>query len=111
LIQGDIIPHPATYVRRQLYETAGVLDESLKYAMDYDMWLRLGRLAEPLQVQEFLSVYRAHSGSTTHANLLASLGDEYAVRKRYLPSNPVVRVDYALRHFRRRRAVRCAMTA
>ena len=101
LIQGDIIPHPATYVRRSLFRLAGEFDESLRYAMDYDMWLRMGKIAKPRQVKEFLAVFRLHAGSATHANKLASASDEHAVRKRYQSSSPLSRLNYELR-FRKR---------
>lgn len=110
LIQGDIIPHPATFVRRNLFARAGLFDETLRFAMDYDMWLRLGRLAEPVQVPEFLSVFRAHGNSATYANRMASFMEDYAVRKRYLSANPITRLNHALRHIRRRRWLTRSLT-
>lgn len=35
------INHPTLFVKRQLYEELGVYDKSLKFAMDYDLVLRL----------------------------------------------------------------------
>lgn len=37
------IHHPTVFVRREVYERFGGFDESLKYAMDYDFFLRLFR--------------------------------------------------------------------
>jgi len=37
------VNHPATFVRRQLYERVGLFDTGLKVAMDYDLVLRLYR--------------------------------------------------------------------
>ena len=103
LLRGNIIPHPATFVRRKLFVKGGLFDERLRFAMDYDMWLRLGRLAEPVQVPEFLSVFRAHDASATYANRMASFMEDHVVRKRYLPSNPIVQLNHALRYLKRRR--------
>lgn len=36
------ISQPATFVRRSVFERHGLLDEALRYSMDYDLWLRLG---------------------------------------------------------------------
>jgi glycosyltransferase involved in cell wall biosynthesis len=102
LLQGDIIPHAATFVRRSLFLESGYFDEALLYAMDYDMWLRMGKISDPVQVPEFLSVFRAHSGSATYSNRMDSLKEEYAVRRRYVSSNPLTRFNHALRHLKRR---------
>jgi hypothetical protein len=73
------------------------------------MCLRLGKLAEPVQVPEFLAVYRIHAGSTSYANRMASFLDEREVGKRYLPANPFARLNHALRFFKRRLALERAL--
>ncbi len=37
------VRQPAAFIRRRVLEIYGVLDESLHYCMDYELWLRLGR--------------------------------------------------------------------
>ena len=66
--KGNFIPHPATFIERELFEKVGKFDTGLKYAMDYDLWLRLGNIAEPLQLNDHLSVFRRHAGSLSTAN-------------------------------------------
>lgn len=107
LLQGNFIPHPATFVRRRLLERVGGFDPSIKYAMDYDLWLRIGRIAEPVQLDEHLAVFRRHAGSLSTANPLASLRDDLAVRMRHVSATPWSRVDCWARYVvRRRRIVR-----
>jgi glycosyltransferase involved in cell wall biosynthesis len=48
LIRGNILLHPATFVTRQAFEKAGAFDAGYRYAMDYDLWLRLGAIADPV---------------------------------------------------------------
>lgn len=110
LLKGYIIPHVATYVRRELFERAGLFDENLRYTMDYDMWLRLGRIESPFQTREFLGVFRAHADSTTHANRLASLLEEHRVRRTYLGRWAPSRLLHELRHIKRRYDLREAPT-
>ncbi len=38
---GSWIPHPATIVKRRLFERYGYFSESYRIAMDYEMWLRI----------------------------------------------------------------------
>ncbi len=88
LLKGNFIPHPSAFVRRSLFERVGGFDESIKYAMDYDLWLRLGKAAEPAQLDEHLAVFRWHPGSLTSSNRMASLEDDFAVRMRYAAQTP-----------------------
>ena len=37
----NFIPHQATCIRKDVFSRFGNFDESLSYAMDYDLWLRL----------------------------------------------------------------------
>lgn len=107
LLKGNFIPHPATFVTRKLFDRAGLFDENIKYAMDYDLWLRLGRLANPIQLDEHLAVFRRHSGSLSTANREASLYDDYRVRMQYVENRPWT-IAYHWAHYlvRRRRLVR-----
>jgi len=38
---SNFIVQPAAFIRRRAFEQAGGLDESLHYAMDYDLWLKI----------------------------------------------------------------------
>jgi glycosyltransferase involved in cell wall biosynthesis len=111
LLQGNIIPHPATFVRRRFFERVGGFEETLRYALDYDLWLRMGKLADPIQVREFLAVFRAHPGSATHANPMASFLEDHAVRQKYLGRNPLARINHGLRYLRRKRFLERALRA
>ncbi|MGA2151176.1 MAG: glycosyltransferase family 2 protein [Geobacteraceae bacterium] len=84
LLRNNIIYHPATFVRREYLLNVGGFDESLRYAMDYDLWLRLTALSPPLEIEQTLACFRIHAGSISSVNRLAALDEEYHVRKRYL---------------------------
>ena len=38
--QGWMVPHPTLFMKRELYETLGYFNTSLKYAADYELMLR-----------------------------------------------------------------------
>lgn len=84
LLRNNIILHPATFVRRTAFEAVGGFDIDLKYAMDYDLWLRLANTGAPVVINQILACFRVHSGSLSSANRLSALDEEYLVRKRYL---------------------------
>lgn len=109
LLKGNFIPHPATFVRRELMQRAGDFDTGLKYAMDYDLWLRIGRLAEPVQLDEPLTAFREHEGSLSNAkgNRLAAMAEDMRVRLTYAGRNPFERLEHYARYVvRRQRAIR-----
>lgn len=59
---------PGCFFRRSLYERAGdTIAPDLHYAMDLDLWLRLGQLAPLLPIPAELGAYRLHDDSKTVA--------------------------------------------
>jgi glycosyltransferase involved in cell wall biosynthesis len=59
----NFVSCPSTFVRRAGFDRIGLLDERFKYSMDYDLWLRLGRLQAPLVLDEPLAAFRMAEGS------------------------------------------------
>lgn len=82
LLRNNIIYHPATFVRRESLAREGGFDESLRYAMDYDLWLKLSIHSDPVLLNKELACFRVHNGSISSANRLDALKEEYLVRKR-----------------------------
>ena len=57
---------PGTFFSRDLFERAGAqVNETLHYAMDLELWLRLLRLAAPGMLKGQISGYRLHSEAKT----------------------------------------------
>lgn len=83
LLRLNFVPHPSTFIRRELFERVGGFDESLKFSMDYDFFLRIGKVAEPVQVDKHFTAFRAHSGSASTANALRGFNEDFRVRLRH----------------------------
>jgi glycosyltransferase involved in cell wall biosynthesis len=68
LLGGNLISGSgsAVVVRRSLLERAGGFDESLSFAEDWDLWLRLAELCEVDFVAEPLVAIRLHDESMQH---------------------------------------------
>jgi glycosyltransferase involved in cell wall biosynthesis len=60
LLTEDFIPQMAAFWNRAIWEQAGVLDTNRHLDMDYDLWLRFARRAEPLVLHEYLADFRVH---------------------------------------------------
>lgn len=97
------IPHPAVFLRRAAFERAGLFDEGLRYAMDIDLWLRLGAISRPASLDRTLAVFRDHAGSLSSANKLAARQEEFRVRRRHMQKAPLAFGMYCLRYLKRRR--------
>jgi glycosyltransferase involved in cell wall biosynthesis len=82
LLARNFIPQPAVFFRRDLLEEVGGLDESLRYAMDYDLWLRFARVAEPVFVSRELARFRWHDRSVTGAGYATGAWECFAIAAR-----------------------------
>lgn len=67
LVWGNFVHPPTVMVRRDLLERAGPCDETLRYSSDYDLIVRLARLATFGYVDAPLLRYRWHPGQMSHA--------------------------------------------
>jgi hypothetical protein len=105
LLRTNFIPHPATFVRRDLLQKAGGFDTRLKYAMDYDLWLKLAALADPVQLDEPLAAFREHQGSLSTRDRLPALKEDFEVRLSHTGLNPVSRAIHYARYFVRRKRI------
>lgn len=80
---GDYIIQPATFFTRAAYQTAGGLDRSLHWAMDWDLWLRLARDGEVIYLDMELASYRWLGSNKTAAGGFERLKEVENVARRY----------------------------
>lgn len=90
----NFIPHQATFIKKTLFDEVGGF-RLYKYAMDSDLWLRIGERNRPIQIHEFLAKFRRHSGSLSTAEARDTMREDYMIR-RQLKRDPLTRIrDYA----------------
>lgn len=109
LLRGNFIPHPATFVTRELLQEAGPFDTRLKYAMDYDLWLRLSRIADPLPLSEPLAAFREHDGSLSTRERGAAMREDLQVRLAHSSGSPLARSLHRLRYLVRTQRARFSL--
>ena len=102
LLRGNFIPHPATFVRRDWMLRAGCFDESRRYAMDYDLWLKLREFGAPAEMEVPLAAFRVHDGSLSSSNRLAAMEEDYRVRIAHAGRNRFHLAEHFLRYWVRR---------
>jgi FkbM family methyltransferase len=61
------VSQPGSLFTRAAFDAVGGIDESYRYAMDYELWLKLGARYEVRHVDRILAAYRLHPESKTVA--------------------------------------------
>jgi len=67
LNERNAVAQPGSLFTREAFEAVGGLDTRYRYAMDYELWLRLGERFEVRHVDRVLGAYRLHGDSKTIA--------------------------------------------
>lgn len=65
LLSGNIVHGITMATHSSVFENVGVFDERLRYAQDFDMWLRIHSEYESLYIDEPTCTTRVHSGQGT----------------------------------------------
>jgi len=79
-----MIRQVATFFDRRLFDEMGGVDESLEYAMDMDLLLRLTRKYPPFIVDNYLTAYRKHSTTKTDSNSVKGYQEGELISWKYL---------------------------
>lgn len=76
---------PEVFFTKAMLEKVGLLDESLHYAMDYDLWMRFAHAGAKLEVIDWpFAFFRLHDAQkTTH--VIACIAEQCVVRNRHHP--------------------------
>lgn len=83
------LSQPAVFWRRTLFAKHGYFDESLRYCMDYDFWLRLVAAREEfLFLDEPLAAFRWHPASKTVAETGGFAAEDNLIKRRYFETLP-----------------------
>lgn len=86
LIGPQLIPQPGSVYRREDFDAIGGLDESLKWAFDLDLLLKLRKRPGGLRfVKSPLAEFRWHQGSLSVGGRRGSVTEASAIRRAHLP--------------------------
>lgn len=83
LLTENFIPQMAVFWNRPMWKQAGNLDPDRHLDMDYDLWLRFARVAEPLVLKETLADFRIHGEAKGSRSTGSQLDAAYATARKY----------------------------
>jgi Glycosyl transferase family 2 len=81
--QSDFIVQPAAFFRREAFEAAGGLDESLQWTMDYDLWLKIAQRFPVAYLPRKLARYRWTGANKTSRGGLERYAEIERVGRRH----------------------------
>jgi len=85
LLKRNIIGQPAVFFRRRILEKVGALDVSLRYSMDFDLWLRIASQGTIKHMDDYVSCFRIHPKSKRIKERFKFAKEDYfAVRAKYV---------------------------
>lgn len=61
----NAIPQPTVFLRREALEAVGGVDPDYHYAMDYELWLRIGARFPVEYIDDWWAAFRRHPASKT----------------------------------------------
>lgn len=79
----DYVLQPAAFFRASALRKAGLLDESLHWAMDWDLWIRLAASSEVLFLDRPLASAREHDASKTSTGGRKRIGELGRLTRRH----------------------------
>lgn len=75
------------------YPNGDLLDPSLHYCMDYDLWLRFALRSEPVILDDTVACFRFYRGSKSGAVKREQFDEQYRVASRYT-TDPLIRLRH-----------------
>ncbi|MDQ2945303.1 MAG: glycosyltransferase [Acidobacteriota bacterium] len=93
LRQECFICQPASFLRRDALEEAGMLDPALQYTYDYDLWIRLARVNTMGKIDQFVATSRMHRDSKTLGERRGVLKETLGMLQRHFGYIPFRWID------------------
>lgn len=83
MLRGNYLYQPAVFARSEVLRRYGYLDESLRFSMDYEFWLRFTAGDRFIYIDEPIANYRLHAHSKTIHDTLKMVREMVPVKKKH----------------------------
>ena len=98
-IKANVVAPPGfNFWKKDFFYKVGKFDETLRFNMDYDMWIRMIKSSNPLIINHRISFFRRHCSSLSYKNSFDQFKEKFKTMKKYnsnffitfcLPSKPI----------------------
>lgn len=79
----NFIPQMGVFFRKKALSLTGYLDETLYWAMDYDLWLRLGKISRPNLIDVRIAKFRMYPATKSVSGFRKGFREDLSVATRY----------------------------
>ncbi|MBM3123255.1 MAG: glycosyltransferase [Chloroflexi bacterium] len=86
LLAENFVSQMTVFWRRETMEAIGLLDETLRFAFDYDLWLRLARRGDPVYIPTPQACFRWYESSKSGASFRQQFAEDTRVAERHVGS-------------------------
>jgi glycosyltransferase involved in cell wall biosynthesis len=80
---NSFLPHPSTFIRRQVIDVVGGFEEADLYCMDYHHWIKINEKFRVKTVDRVLASFRYDQGSITYSRAKEQWAEMYGISKKY----------------------------
>ncbi|HVE80878.1 MAG TPA: glycosyltransferase family 2 protein [Candidatus Dormibacteraeota bacterium] len=80
---GNLIPQPTVFIKKHVLDEVGLLNPEYHYAMDYDLWVRIGQKFNILYIDAWWAAFRLHDSSKTVSLADKFWKEERAISRKY----------------------------
>ena len=92
LLVFNTINQPSVFLKKSLVQKVGFFNTKLRFAFDYDYWLRCIRHSLPGRVKMNLSVFRIHNQSKGNTSFKGQFLEDMAVVKKYTTNRLIIKI-------------------
>lgn len=79
----DYMLQPTTFFRKTIFDKIGMLDTELRWCMDWDLWIRIGRHFEVAHIDYLFANSRVYSETKTSLGGMERLKEIVSVMRKY----------------------------
>ncbi len=97
LLVENYVSQMTVFWRRSAMERVGYLDESMRYSFDYEYWLRLSALADPLYLEHRIAAFRWYEASKSGSSFERQFREDEEAFLRHAPPGALLRAHKRLR--------------
>jgi glycosyltransferase involved in cell wall biosynthesis len=90
LLVENFVSQMTVFWRRSVHQRVGYLDASLRYSFDYEFWLRLAELGDPLYIPERQAAFRWYRTSKSGSAFTRQFQEDLEAFRRHAPRDPAL---------------------